>query len=215
VGLVAVVVQPDVLGLAPSPSVRRICAWGAVALMAGCAYALVAWLRSLLTRARMRHAVHRRRLCVRALVVAVPAIVVIASACESLPSVPNPFAASATPRPTIPAVAQVTSTPLPPSSPAPSPVPFEPFWVQNHRITELWSGPSSQPDTVSFGATSGQFCSFLVVLPPEGERLYVFNPYSQNYLWIDAADVGPAGPPEQRPEPGPTDVNCARDVYSG
>jgi hypothetical protein len=97
----------------------------------------------------------------------------------------------------------------------PTPVPFEPFWVQNHRITEMWSGPSSQSDAVSFGATSGQFCSFLMVLPPEGDRLYVFNPYSQNYLWIDAVDVGPAGPPEQRPDPRPTDVNCTRDVYPG
>ena len=94
-------------------------------------------------------------------------------------------------------------------------MPFEPFWVQNHRITEMWNGPSSQPNPVSFGATSGQFCSFLVVLPPEGDRLYVLNPYSQDYLWIDAADVGPAGPPEQRPDPRPTDVNCTQDIYTG
>src|SRR5215204_2544285 len=66
--LVAVVIQPDVLGLAPSSGVRQFCGWGAVALMVGCGYALVAWLRPLLTRAR-----------VRALLVAVPAIVVVAS----------------------------------------------------------------------------------------------------------------------------------------
>jgi hypothetical protein len=94
-------------------------------------------------------------------------------------------------------------------------VPFEPFWVQNHRVTEMWSGSSRQPDTVSFGATSGQFCSFLVVQPPEGERLYVLNPYSQNYFWIDAADVGPVGPPEQSPDARPTDVNCTREIYPG
>jgi hypothetical protein len=94
-----------------------------------------------------------------------------------------------------------------------APEPFEPYWVQNHRITELWSGASAGPDTISFGATSEQFCSFLVVLPPEGNRLYVLNPYSQDYLWIDAADVGPAGPPERRTDPKPADVNCTRDVY--
>ena len=164
----------------------------------------------------MRHAVHHRRLRVRALVVAVPAIVV-ASACGSLPSVPNPFAASATPRPTVAVPAQQTPTPRPAPTPAPEavPGPFEPYWVRNHRITELWSGASSGPGTVSFGATSGQFCAFLVVLPPEGDRLYVLNPYSQDYLWIDAADVGPAGPPEQRPDPRPPDVNCAQDIYAG
>ena len=146
----------------------------------------------------MRHAFHHRRLRVRALLVAVPAIVVVASACGSLPSVPNPFAPSATPRPTLAVPAQVTPT----TRPVPTPVteeaaePFEPFWVRNHRITELWSGASVGPDTISFGATSGQFCSFLVVLPPEGDRLYVLNPYSRDYLWIDAADVGPAGAPD-------------------
>jgi hypothetical protein len=264
-----VVIQPDVLGLAPSPSVRQFCGWGAVALMVGCAYALVGWLRSLLTWARVRRsligvavarrpvrpiaghgtrddngalqagcrtaaeswwtgparritgrlslALHRRHPYGRALLLAVPAIVAVASACGSLPSVPNPFAPNATPRPTLASVAQVTPTPRPAPPPVPemAPEPFEPFWVQNHRITGLWSGRSSGPDTVSFGATSGQFCSFLVVLPPEGERLYVFNPYSQDYLWLDAADVGPAGPPDERPDPRPTDVNCTQDIDTG
>src|SRR5215212_600418 len=52
--LVAAVIQPDVLGLAPSPRVRQLCGWGAVALMVGCGYALVGWLRSLLAGARVR-----------------------------------------------------------------------------------------------------------------------------------------------------------------
>jgi hypothetical protein len=159
----------------------------------------------------------RRRRCLHALLLAVTPIVFVASACDSLPSVPNPFAASATPRPTLAVPAQVTPTPRPAPTPVPeaTPEPFEPYWVENHRITELWSGASGGPDTVSFGATSGQFCSFLVVVPPEGDRLYVFNPYSQDYFWIDAADVGPAGPPEQSPDPRPTDVNCTRDIYTG
>jgi hypothetical protein len=161
---------------------------------------------------RMRQALRHRRLRIHGLLVAVPLLVVVASACNSLPSVPNPFAAGATPAPTAAAPARATATPPPP---IPTPVSFEPFWVQNHRITEMWSGPSSQPDAVSFGATSGQFCSFLVVRPPDGDRLYALNPYSQNYLWIDAADVGPAGPPEQRPDPRPTDVNCTREIHTG
>ena len=48
--LVAVVIQPDLIGFEPSPLVRRTCAWGALALMVGCGYAVVRWLRSLLTR---------------------------------------------------------------------------------------------------------------------------------------------------------------------
>ena len=274
--LVAVVVEPELIGYEPSPWVRRLCAWAALVLIVGCAYGVVGWLRTLLagarvrqslinaamagrpghpnagrgrredrgrpaldhgapqagcqtaaaswwpgsawrTPGRMRHAFHHRRLRVRALVVAVPAIVVVASACGSLPSVPNPFAASATPRPTLAVPAQMTPTPRPAPTPVPeaAPEPFAPFWVRNHRITELWSGASSGPDTVSFGATSGQFCAFLVVRPPEGDRLYVLNPASQDYLWIDAAAVGPAGPPDARPDPRPTDVNCTQDLYAG
>lgn len=159
----------------------------------------------------MSHALHHLRPSVRALLVAVPAIVVVASACGSLPSVPNPFATSATPRPTITPPAQLTPTPAPEVVPEP----FELYWVRNHRITELWSGTSVGPGTISFGATSRQFCSFLLVLPPEGDRLYVLNPYARDYLWIDAADVGPAGPPEQRPDPRHPDVNCAQDIHAG
>jgi hypothetical protein len=47
--LVAMVVEPDLRGYEPSPWVRRICAWRALMLMVGCAYAVVGWLRSLLT----------------------------------------------------------------------------------------------------------------------------------------------------------------------
>jgi hypothetical protein len=47
--LVTVVVQPDLLGLAPTSGIRRLCGWGGVALIAGCGYAAVAWLRALVT----------------------------------------------------------------------------------------------------------------------------------------------------------------------
>jgi hypothetical protein len=48
--LVIVVVEANLLGFAPSPSARRLCAWGALILMVGCGCAAVAWLRSLLPR---------------------------------------------------------------------------------------------------------------------------------------------------------------------
>ena len=157
----------------------------------------------------MSRALRHQRLCRHALRAAASAIVFVATACGSLPSVPNPFTSVETPTP--PPTAAI---PGPPDvRVTPTPVRFEPFWVQNHRITEMWNGPTSQSATDGFGATTSQFCSFLAVLPPEGDRLYVFNPYTQNYLWIDAADVGPAGPPEQRSGAKP-DGNCSREVYS-
>jgi hypothetical protein len=45
--LVTVVIQPDLLGLAPTSGIRRLSGWGAVALMVGCGYAAVRWLRAL------------------------------------------------------------------------------------------------------------------------------------------------------------------------
>jgi hypothetical protein len=46
--LVVVVVEPDLIGFAPSPHVRQLCAIGALVLMVGSCYALVGWLRHLL-----------------------------------------------------------------------------------------------------------------------------------------------------------------------
>jgi hypothetical protein len=79
----------------------------------------------------------------------------------------------------------------------------------------MWSGETNAPGVVSYGMTSQQFCSFMVRLPPQGTRLYVFNPYSRNYFWIDADAVGPVGPPERRPGPPPPGQNCAEAVYGG
>jgi hypothetical protein len=47
--LVAVVIQPGLIGLAPSPGIRQLCGWGAVALIVGCAVATAGWLRVLVT----------------------------------------------------------------------------------------------------------------------------------------------------------------------
>ena len=140
------------------------------------------------------------------------AAVLLAGACQYLPALPaNPFASSPTPTP----------EPPPAKAPSPSPSPtapaaFSPFWIKNHRLTEMWSGPAGQSDAVSFGTTTAQFCSFQVVRPPDNSRLYVFNPYSNNYLWIDQDAVGPVSdPPERRPGPKPANQNCAEAIYEG
>ena len=142
------------------------------------------------------------------------ALVVVIGACDYLPPLPrNPFAVT----PTV--VEEPTRTPVAPS-PSPSPtatqVAFTPYWVKNHRPTEMWSGPSGQPGVISFGTTSGQFCSFQVMEPQTSTRLHVLNPYSKDYFWIDADSVGPvAEAPPRVPGPKPPDQNCTEQIYEG
>ena len=81
-------------------------------------------------------------------------------------------------------------------------------------MAEMWSGPAEAAGTVSFGMTSSQFCSFQVVLPPEGMRLYVFNPYSRDYFWMEADAVRPVGEPERHSGPSPFGQNCAEAVFA-
>lgn len=70
---------------------------------------------------------------------------------------------------------------------------YGPWWVQNHMETELWSGCDGK--AVSFGRVA-QWSYFLVVAPQGKEtRLYVMNPKTRNYAYIDARAVGPSGPP--------------------
>ena len=136
---------------------------------------------------------------------------VLLGGCQYLPALPaNPFRPSGTPE------AAPERTPVTAAPPSPAPAAFTPFWIKNHRVTEMWSGPAGQANVTSFGPTSAQFCSFHVVMPPSGPRLYVFNPYTQNYLWIDADAVGPVGnEPERRPGPKPAGQNCAEAIYEG
>lgn len=79
-----------------------------------------------------------------------------------------------------------------PSASAGSPA-FQPFWIENFKRTPLWSGPG--PSAVSFGVQP-QFSSFLVVAAQTSGRLYVFNPKTKNYAFIEASAVGPSGPPK-------------------
>ena len=67
----------------------------------------------------------------------------------------------------------------------------------------MWSGPAGSEAAISFGTTSHPFCSFLVVRPQDNARLQVFNPYSENYFWIDAEAVGPVGSPGGGPSRSP------------
>ena len=73
---------------------------------------------------------------------------------------------------------------------------FEPYWVQTTSATELWSGASGEPTSVSFGPIRAW--SYLRVLEPQkGSRLYVENPITKGTAWVDATKVGPSGnPPE-------------------
>lgn len=76
---------------------------------------------------------------------------------------------------------------------------FTPFWVQNHvPDAPLWSGPDT--GAVAFG-TRAQWSYFLVAGPAVGGRLYVHDQAHKNYAWIDAAAVGPSGPPPTGPFP--------------
>ena len=144
-------------------------------------------------------------------------VLTLISGCGAGEMIPNPFAAEEpTPVPpaaTRPVPTQIAATPTMSLTEQLTPT-FTPFWVKNHRLTEMWSGPTDAPGTVSFGTTSSQFCSFLVVLPPDGPRLYVFNPHSQNYLWMDADAIGPVGPPEQRAGSPPSGQNCSEAVFT-
>jgi hypothetical protein len=91
---------------------------------------------------------------------------------------------------------------------------FQPFWVRNYELTEMWSGPAGDPNVVSFGTTSTQFCVFLVVEPQDNPRLHVLNPYSDNYLWIDSSAVGPISGADHGPAQGQLDGNANCTVNS-
>ena len=88
-------------------------------------------------------------------------------------------------------------------------------WLRNHLVADMWSGPEDESSAVSFGKVSSLFCVF-EERAARGDRLYVFNPYSGNYFWIDRTAVGPVGTPEMRPRSAkPADQNCADAIFDG
>lgn len=80
--------------------------------------------------------------------------------------------------------------------------PFAPYWVQNHRLTQLWSGPNQ--DAASFG-TVPAWSYFQVMEPQRGTRLHVLDARTGNFAYLDAADVGPSGPPPAVAEADPAE----------
>ena len=86
---------------------------------------------------------------------------------------------------------------------------FEPWWVQNHRETDLWSGPDA--GAISFGRVA-QWSYFQVLAPQSGSRLLVLNPANGGRAYIDADAVGPSSPPSVAApaQSGPSGVQSAR-----
>jgi hypothetical protein len=98
-------------------------------------------------------------------------------------------------------------SPQPAASPQPAPAnkpgagaPAEPVtqanarWLQNHRATELWSGPDEQ--SISFGWVASR-SYFAMLAPQDGPRIRVQNPLTKGVAYITAADVGPSGAPPE------------------
>ncbi|HEX3244674.1 MAG TPA: L,D-transpeptidase [Chloroflexota bacterium] len=76
-------------------------------------------------------------------------------------------------------------------------------WLQNFNVTTLWSAPGE--DAEAYG-TLRQFSYVQTARAPEGDRVYVFNPRTQNFAYVDVKDFGPssAPPPDYMAEPTAT-----------
>jgi hypothetical protein len=69
-----------------------------------------------------------------------------------------------------------------------------PAYLKNFDANvHIWS--SFEATAVDFGVAGPAFTTFKVVAPQVGARIFVFNPESNNYGWIDAAGVGPVPAP--------------------
>jgi hypothetical protein len=72
---------------------------------------------------------------------------------------------------------------------------IQPGYVQNFDASaHIYSGPDDL--AVDFGEAGPAFTTFTVVGPQVDRRIYVYSPISKGYGWIDAAGVGPSGPPQ-------------------
>ena len=70
--------------------------------------------------------------------------------------------------------------------------PFTPFWVETTQATALKSGAADP--SASFGNIP-QWTFLKVLAPQTATRLYVWNPSTGGTAYVDAATVGPSGPP--------------------
>jgi hypothetical protein len=74
------------------------------------------------------------------------------------------------------------------------PATLVPAYVQNFDPgAHIYSGPGA--DAVDYGVAGPQYTTFTVVAPQLGNRLFVYNPVTENYGWIDARSVGPVPAP--------------------
>ena len=101
--------------------------------------------------------------------------------------------------PPAPTAANAAFSAIPPSSLAllPPPQTLSLAYIQNFdpRV-HIYSGPCRcTADPIDFGPAGPQFTTFTVAGPQVGDRIYVYNPVTNNYGWIDSSGVGPAGPP--------------------
>jgi hypothetical protein len=72
---------------------------------------------------------------------------------------------------------------------------IQPGYIQNFdAAAHIYSGPDDL--AVDFGEAGPAFTTFTVVGPQVGTRIYVYSPVSKGYGWVDAASVGPSGPPQ-------------------
>jgi len=67
-------------------------------------------------------------------------------------------------------------------------------WLQNHRPTDLWSGPDAK--AITFGLMP-PFSYFEVLGGQEGDRFRVRNPLTNGIAYVNAKDVGPSGAPPE------------------
>ena len=75
------------------------------------------------------------------------------------------------------------------------PVSLSPAYVQNFSETaRIYS--SSEDSAADFGAAGPQYTTFTVVAPQVRGRIYVYNPVTAGYGWINATEVGPSGAPK-------------------
>ncbi len=154
------------------------------------------------------------RTCVLGLSILLGGFGLLAEEASSAASSPSPdTVVAAAPTPVRTATPVRTVAPVRTATPAPTATPtvtasFAYYWVENHRLTDLWNGPASQPGATSLGTTEAQYCAFQVLDPQTDARLHVFNPARQEEVWVDAQDVGVAAVPERRVGPAPDGVNC-------
>jgi hypothetical protein len=84
------------------------------------------------------------------------------------------------------------------------PAMIEPAYVANHGADlRIYSGPTAGAE--DFGPAGPAFTTFTVLAPQVAQRLFVLNPATGNYGWIDVAGIGPVAAPtagEPVPPPG-------------